>query len=76
MLFVRLEKTEIVLEARAATSCMPYVQRYFCCYLLSLVNLVVSPLVSLMVDQAGMKRTVGLWPKPAYIARLAAHFAQ
>ena len=38
--------------------------------------IVVSSLVSLMVDQAGMKITVGHRPKSAYIARLAAHFAQ
>ena len=38
--------------------------------------IVVSSLVSLMVDQAGMKITVGHRLKSAYIARLAAHFAQ
>ena len=38
--------------------------------------IVVSSLVSLMVDQAGMKITVSHRPKSAYIARLVAHFAQ
>ena len=38
--------------------------------------IVVSPLVSLMVDQAGMKITISHRPKSTYIARLAAHFAQ
>ena len=42
----------------------------------SSVIVVASSLVSLMIDQAGMKITVGHRPKSTYIARLAAHFAQ